>query len=230
MLRTIVGVLLASCALAAQASPIVFSSMQFDTVAVASAGSVAQVDSASSPPAGLPLISSAVAISGGDFASAAAIADSGLLVAQSEVSSLQGVASATAFAQFIGAFSLPSETKLKFWIDLDDQDFTDVSASSVATLFLQLTFGGMTYADLLFTGNDPIYFTVDIPSAGDAVLSLLLSSEASTLGAGNAANFAQAQILVVPEPGTLVLLLAGVGLLGWVGQSRRPARERLAPI
>ncbi|NUZ08361.1 PEP-CTERM sorting domain-containing protein [Schlegelella sp. ID0723] len=224
-LRTMTtAALLACAALGAHAAPLIYSSSQFAADAVAVAGTVADVDSKTSPPDAAPLVSSAVATSGGNFASALGFAGGGLLVAQSEASSGGQATSAVGTASFEGLFSLDRAGHLKFFIDLIDEDFTDAGQFSDASLFFTLTFEGTTYANLLLTGaDDPFSLQINLPGAGTGMFSLLLASEASALN-GNAANFAQAQFVVtVPEPGTIALLL-GAGLVGWVTRRRRGER------
>ena len=220
----IVAALLACAAIGAQAAPLVYTSSEFAADAVAVAGAVASVESKTSPPDTQPVVSSAVAMSDANFASALGFAGSGLLVAQSEASSVSEAASAVGTASFEGVFSMAGAGHLKFWIDLIDQDFTDAGQFSDASLFLTLTFEGTSYADLLLTGDDdPFFLQVDLPGAGIGVFSLLLSSEASAVN-GSAANFAQAEFrAAVPEPGTLALLLAA-GLVSGVIWPRREAR------
>jgi len=221
MLKTTVAGLLAVCAFGAQAAPLVFSSTQFETFAVASAGVVLEVDNATNPSTPLPLESSAAALSGSDSASAGAFADSGVLMAHTAVSSLDDAASAIAFAAFSGEFSVLGATHINFFIDLI---VADATAASGGTLSLQLSFNGTSLADLAFAESQPISLSLEIPSAGDGLVSLFLSSDASALVPGNASNFAQAQIqITVPEPGTLALMFAAFAVLGWLLLWRRAA-------
>lgn len=228
-LKTIAAALLTCAALGLQAAPLLATQLVTDAVAVA--GAAAEVDSKSSPPDGLPLISPAVAQSGANYASALGFADNGLLVAQSEASSVDQVTSGVATASFDSTFDLSGPGSLKFWINLFDQDFTDAGQFSDASLFLRLVFAGTTYVDLLLTGaDDPFVLGVDLPSAGSGTVSLLLVSEANAFG-GDASNFVQAEFRIalaeVPEPGTLALLL-GAGLVGWVARPRRGVRALTA--
>ena len=200
---------------ALQAAPIAYSSTQFETSAVAIAGALADANFGSSPPLSLPLISSAAVFDATSFASGSGIAAPGLLQTQAEVTTSSGSGSAVGTAEFIGVFDLPLAGNLKFFIDLGDQDFTEAAAFSDATLFVQLVLDGVTYVDRLFTGSDDIFFSVAVPAARRAVVDFLLVSEASVGNGGSAANFAAAQILVVPEPGTIALLLMAALVLAW---------------
>lgn len=226
--KAIAAALLASAALGLHAAPLLATQLTTDAVAVA--GAVADVDSRSSLVDDLPLLSSAVALSGGNYASAVGFADNGLLLAQSEASSVDEMANAVGSALFTSTFSLSGPGFLELWVSLLDQDFMDLGQAADASLFLTLVFGGTTYADVLLTGtDDPFSLRVDLPSAGEGMVSLLLVSEASAL-AGSAANFAQAafsiEIQEVDEPGTLALLLCA-GLAGWAAR-RRPDVRTLA--
>jgi hypothetical protein len=222
--------LLACAALGAQAALPNFAGGQFDTQAVAVAGALADVDLKSSPPEELPLVSSAVSISGANFASGAGFAAYGLLAAQTEASSVGEATSSAATASYTGLFSMSEAGKFELWIDLFAPNFTDAGQYSDASLFVTLTFEGSKYADLLLGSADsPFYLGIDLPGAGSGTLALLLSSEANAMN-GDAANFAQAEFRVaaVPEPGAFALMLAG-GAFGWLHLSRRRAKG-IAPV
>ena|SRR5687768_8600563 len=75
----IAAALLACAAMGAHAAPLVYTGSQFAADSVAVAGAVASVDSKTSPPETLPLISTATAVSDTNFASALGFAGSGLL-------------------------------------------------------------------------------------------------------------------------------------------------------
>lgn len=218
--RLVVGCL-AFWLFGANAGPVVYTSTQFNTVAVASAGGVADFNTDSSPTAAVPLLTSATAFDATDFASGLGIAATGLLTTQAEASSLAGVASAVGTSEFIGAFDL--DTALRLSIDLTSVDFADADAFAGATLFLLLTVDGTTYLDEQLSSTGLYNYTVGPTTGGSYTLSLLLSSEANTLRGGDASNFASVAfgVSAVPEPNSL--LLCGFGLIGCIWLQRRKA-------
>lgn len=216
--RLVVGCL-AFWLFGANAGPVVYTSTQYNTVAVASAGGGADFNTASSPTAAQPVVTSATAFDATDFASALGIAATGLLTTQAEASSLAGVASAVGTSEFIGAFDLG--TALQLSIDMTNVVFADAVAFSGGTLFLLLTVDGITYLDEQLTSAGMYDYTVGPSNGGSYTLSLLLSSEASTSAGGNASNFASVTFnaSAVPEPSTL--LLCAIGLIGCTWLQRR---------
>lgn len=226
--RAIAAALLTCTAVSLQAAPLLATQLGADAVAVA--GGLADVDTQSNPGTGLAT-SSAVALSGTNYASAVGLADDGLLRAQSEASSIDELTSAVGTASFTSAFSLSGAGSLDLWIELLDEDFLDLSQAADASLFVMLIFGGTTYADLVLTGaDDPFSLRVALPGAGSGTLTMLLVSESSALE-GDAANYAQAAFQIdiqqVDEPGTVALLLCA-GLMGWASRPRRAVRRASA--
>jgi len=79
--------LLASLAIGAHASPIEFTSTQYDTAAFALTGAVADANSDISPPSALPLLSTATAAGANDFATSAAFGGPSLFFTLTEADS-----------------------------------------------------------------------------------------------------------------------------------------------
>lgn len=223
--KAILAALLASAALGLQAAPLL--ATELSVSAISDAGGMREMTSDRSLGTG-PLLTSSFAERGANLSLASGFADNGLLVAQSDVQSIDAVSSARGGADFTSEFSLTGPAMLDLWISLMDEDFVDLAQSAGASLFVQLIFEGSLYFGLVLTGADaPFAQQFQLPGAGSGVLMLQLISESSAL-AGSASNFAQAEFRAeiqqqVDEPGTLALLL-GAGLIGWAGHSRRSRR------
>jgi hypothetical protein len=226
-LRVLV-VLVASVGAGARAEPLVFTTAKYDTTAFAFSGALADADSDASPTSPLPLISTATVLGANDFATAFAIASSGLLSASAESDSFPGAFGATAGAQshFVGTFTGTDPLSLN--LDFDNLSALVGGGTSAATLFVLLTSAtGSTTTTLLNSfytvgGDISLYF----PALGDLnTLDLLLFSEAATTGAGQSGqNISQLVFTgtigatAVPEPGTIAL--ASLALL-FLGATRR---------
>lgn len=219
MFKSFVIACLALGVFGANAAPVVYSSAQYSTVAVASAAGGADFNSDSSATTALPLLTSATAFDATDFASGSGIAASGLLTTQAEASSAAGFASAVGTSEFTGVFDLG--TYLELSIHMAGLDGADASAFSSGTLFVLVTVDGMTYLDEQLASDGLYNYRVGPATGGSYTLSLLLSSEASTSTGGSAFNWASAtfEASAVPEPSTL--WLCGIGLMACFWPRRR---------
>ncbi len=204
--------------LGAMAQAVSFSSSQFSTSALATAESLVNGSSAANPPTALSIVSTATAAGQNDFANAAAVANAGLLTATTAADSLLDAASAEAYARFVGSFSGAGS----FRLTLDLNTFETLSGGSGAgTLFVLLTTTVGSTTTTLFnsvfssTGSYVLQYTLAPNSSSQ--LSLFLTDEAATTGAGQSAqSFAQvayAATLAVPEPATWLMLGLGIGLM-----------------
>lgn len=212
----------ACCGLSAQALPIVFSNSQYETSAVAIAGSQADTNFDSSPPSALPLVTSATVVGATDFASGNGIAAGGLLQTLAEASSGAGLASAVGTSEFIGTFTGGGPFGIR--LDFNSQNFTDTGAFSSGNLFLLLISNNITLANEVFSAPSIITRTYNLPFGSVNSLDLLLSSEASTTTGGNAFNLASVGIQATSLPVAPTWLLMLPGLLCLVPWSRRAPR------
>jgi hypothetical protein len=204
---------LSTITLTAQATPTPMTiQLSADTTAVAE--STADVKSDTSPPSAEPLVTSSVVNGVTDFASGGAIATNGLLSTSAEASSstefASGVGSSRYLASFYGA------TGAVVHLDFNSMDFTDPSASSLATAILLIMNDGVTVLEEVITLSGLYDFTVAFANHVNQSIDLILTSEAYTLTGGNAANYASASIdvLLIPEPGSLALVLVALVALG----------------
>jgi len=211
--------LLASIAIGAHASPIVFTTTQYDTTAFAVVGALADAGSDTSPPTALPLLSTATVVGANDFATSAAFGSPGLLFTQAEADSFAGALGASAGAQshFVGSILGTGALKLHF--AFDDLDSIVGNGASDGTLFIFLTNTVGAITTTLFNGfltqSGVFNLQFDVPAGGVSKLDLLLFSEATTTSAGQAAqNFAQVRVDgTIPLPATPFLIVAGLAAL-----------------
>lgn len=231
--RQVLAMVIATAGASLHAAPLVFTSTQFDTTAFAFSGALADTSSGASPASPLPLVSTATVAPSNDFATAFAIAATGLLSASAEADSFAGAQGASSGAQshFVGTFL--GDGLLSLLLDFDSLTSLVGGGTGSGTLFVLLTsaLGGTSTVllnDFYSAGDDLIF---NFTTFGTTTLDLLLFSEAGTLGAGEAGqNFAQVvfsgdlvRANAVPLPSTL--LLTGVGFLAFL-TGRRRARGR----
>ena len=218
MTKKLLIAFIASLAIGAQASPIVFTNTAYDTTAFAVVGALADAQSAASPPTALPLLSSATVVGVNDFATSSAFGTSGLLFAQSEADSFTGGIGANSGAQshFVG--SILNSGILNLQLDFTNLTSLVGNAFADGTLFVLLTntVGNTTTTllDTFYTNPGLINLRYGV-AGGVTKLDLLLFSEAGSTGAGQSGqNFAQVGITgTVPLPATPFLLLAGLGAM-----------------
>lgn len=209
MKRTLFAVTLALWAALAASAPLTFSSATYSTGALAIAGTALDANSDASPSSPLPLLTSATATSGADSASSAGAADTGFLGASAEANSEVDSASSLASAEFLGLFKgkgAPIGLKLSY-----DAGST---GSGTAESRLLVTFNALNLFNDFISGPGFFETMIDLAAGIDGVLDILLTSSADATGA-SAFNIASVGFTAsVPEPSTLVLLLAGVAILG----------------
>lgn len=215
--------LLAGVTLGAQAVPVTFTSVQYNTSTAAIAGTAADAQFGDSGSLPLPLTTSAVAVDGGDFAAGGAIAAQGLLSTSAEASNTNSFANATSAAGFVGSFQ--GGGIFTFQFSYASQDLAGPPLASGSSLSFMLQSNGGTLLSTLVPVTEFFSVSMFIPTGGAHTVSLLLSSEATVLAslAGSAQNTASVsfQVSQVPEPTTWLLMLAGALLLVW--QVRRGA-------
>ena len=208
--------LIASMAIGAQAVPVVFTSAQFDTSALAIAEGVPVFDSHGPTP--ITSQSNAVAVGTNDFASASALGSLGLLFAFSEADSVVGPASALAQSHFLGSFSASGRLSLDLGFDSTNALVGGGLADAMLFVLVQNTLGGVTTTliNTFFTSGIDIDLQAILPVGSITTLDLLLFSEASTSGAGQSGqNFSQLTFAAaaIPLPATLLLFITGLGAM-----------------
>lgn len=223
-IKSLLAACMACFALQALAEPVAFTGARIDTEAVAVAGSDAAVQFGTSPPAALPLITSAVAVGTTEFAAAGGIGSVGLLSTQAEADGGAGFASAVGTSRFVADF-LGTGQLFGFSFDLFFTDALQGDAFSSSTLFVQIFSDGIAVVDEVITANGLFEFSHVFAAGALGRIDVLLSSDAS----GNAGAYGQSVASVaftasVPEPGTLALI--GLPLVWLLCRSRRALAAR----
>jgi len=223
-------VLFAWATASVQAGPLLFTTAQFDTTAVASSSSAADFNSDSSASSPLPLISNALVLGSSEIATGGAIAAPGLLttLAEADLFSSLGLASAIAQSHFVGTFSGTGSLTLNLGFTSDNVSIGGAFGSGTVFVLLTNTLGSTTTTlfNDLFTVGDDITLAFAL-SGGLNTLDLTLVSEADALVPGQWQNTAALTFAgtidttAIPEPGTLAL--AGLALLGLAASRRRTA-------
>jgi hypothetical protein len=218
-MNRIVAALMLSLAMAsAQAMPIVFTSTSYTTFALADVDGTLDTFDASSPPDPLPITSSASVTVDGGSATAEATADSLSLTASTDASSTGGVASASAVATFLGEFTTPGGL-LSLLADFEDTTITGGTGLAGSLFAISLVVDGSTLFDQSFFSTELIDSDFPVPAGLPGTLEIvLISSVLSSVDGDAASNLATASFALdaaaVPEPDTLALVFAGLGLLG----------------
>jgi hypothetical protein len=191
--------------------PIPFATRSFDTqaLAVGDGGPVFQADG---PNATLST-ASAVSYVSDVFASAGTTGTLGLLVANSEADGFASGAGgfANSQAHFVGTFATGGHLTLNLGFDDITSTIGGGSADGHLFVLLQNTVASVTttlFNDELMSGLTTLQYS--LPLGGTATLDLTLFSEASVADVGQSGqNFSQVAVSgTVPEPGTLLLLIA----------------------
>jgi hypothetical protein len=222
------ALVLSTTTLNAQAALIPYAvQLQTDTTAVAE--STADVNGDTSPPSATPLATSSVVVGVTDFASGGAIAADGLLSTSAEAFSDTGFASGVGSSRYVASFT--GATGAMVHLDFDFTDFTDTSASSLATAILLIMNDGVTVLEEVITLSGLYDFKVAFTTGVNQIIDLTLTSEAYTLTGGSAANFANISIDVdlIPEPGSLALAFAALVALGARRSSTRSMSTETVP-
>lgn len=218
---TLTTLILALGVTAAQAAPIVFTSTDYSTSALAGAGALLDgPNTGNAPP--LPLNTPAsVSTTDGDSATATAIADTFFLGASTQATSVLVPADASAVSTFSGAFVTPGG---QFSLGVDFLTATTLTglADAGAELFVTLVVGLDTLFNDSYTASQLIAADFTTAAGLSGLLDLTLVSFANAgdaaggTGAGDASNQASARLTfnAVPEPASLALVLGGLGLLG----------------
>lgn len=187
----------------------------------------------SSPPASLPLATSATSSDGTNSAFGTGIGDSGFLAASSEIAGADATVFAFGYSEYMGTFFAPDGA---FQLRIDFNNAGQASGADAMTetvLGLNLTSGLTTLwsfeyhypllndATLLDQTLEQM-FTLPVGTLAD--LNVWVSSTANATTPGEAFNLASAQFTLasVPEPSTLLALIAGLALLPL---ARRRSRE-----
>ena len=213
------ALVLAGCALGVEAAPINFTSTQFETTAFAFAGASSDFASDSSPPSSLPLLSSVSVLQGLDSASASGVVETGVLTTFADVFSGAGSTIAGSTALFSGVF-IASGDVVGISLDFNSDNFNSSFSLSSSVATIQVTSNGTILLNQARSSSGLFQFSIS-PAAGAAsVLQLTLTSQADAFATSFATNVAtlafSAQTIPIPEPQTYAMMLAGLGLLGFV--------------
>jgi hypothetical protein len=214
--------------LTAQAAPTPLTILlQTDTTAVAE--STADFHSDTSPPSDAPLVTSSVVVGVTDFASGGAIAADGLLSTSAEAASDTSFASGLGSSRYLASFA--GATGAVIHLEFDFSDFTDPAASSLATATLVILNDGVTLREEVISLKGLYDFTVAFATDANQSIDLILTSEAYTLTGGNAANAASISfnVSLVPEPGSLAMLLVGLVAIAIRSSSARSRSTEAVP-
>lgn len=221
MKKYFLALLLGSWGTSLFATPLSFTSSQYQTGAFASVGLITDSHFDASPPSSPSLLTSATAELDPDSASSAGTTDTGFLGASVDVTSVTQTASGLSSAEFSGQFIAPGGPVL-LTVNFDSQSSV-LNGTAGNQLSLVLIGNGVTLLDETFTVSGVIGRAVALPAGTSGFLDFLLTSSADVT-AGSAFNLTTATFNVsVPEAPTLFIFLPGLMLLLFLQRCRRPA-------
>ena len=217
------GVLSAVWSCAALAIPITFTNFTYATNTLAIAGGNSQSASDNSPPTPLPLLTGVNSNgNGGETASAAAIADTGLLTVQadafggsddgggsSSISAFSLGASAVANSEFNGDFIAPGGP-IAFAFMLTTSGFSNGGATQDSSIRVVVQSGGVTLLDQLFSSAGsyaPILFLPVGTAASVSFIALASADAPGPFDVASQALTANFAVQTVAEPQTLALVI-----------------------
>lgn len=228
--------MLLSCS--ALAIPITFTEFTYTTGALAVAAGTIDDNNDASPPSLLPLLSASLANgANGETASAAGIADSGLLSAQADAFGGAGDpspdgslgASGLGSSEFLGNFIAPGGL-IEFAFTLDASGSSSGTGTNDGLIRVLVISGGTTLLEQTF-GSAGFYAPSISLAAGTAasVSLLVLAGADAPATADVATQFASASFAIrtVPEPSVLALLAICV-VTGIGARTARGKVERVA--
>lgn len=202
---------LATCSAAHAAAPSFLDTL-YTTSAFASVGVAVDGPRSGATPAPLPLLASAALSRPGGSGSASAIADHLFLSTTAETNSLNADANATAVSTFSGTLT-GTNRPLLLSIDFDSQ-ITGMPGAADNLLAVAIVANGVTLLDETFSDTSKIVrrLVLDTPALLQFDLSLASSAFASG-GAALGLSSVNFSIATVPEPGTWLMMSAGLGSL-----------------
>lgn len=184
------------------------------------------------PPSILPLFGATSVISPLDSrATAFAIADQGILVAGTDVVGSGEFVTAATATNFSGSFIAPGG-KMQLRLDFANDAFAgSIDSITQALLNFSLAENGniLFNEDFIFSGvNDQEWVFLrdfELPVGTPGTFDIFLSSISSDFGSvANNTTSVAFRIDTVPEPATLPILLAGLGLLAFAKSRKRESQ------
>jgi len=209
--------LIAFTAIGAQASPIVLTNAQYNTSAIALAGSDVQVDQKASPPTALNIESVVAAVdpSGDNIAVADAIAQSGRLTTSADALTASGSNLSLAIAESSVTGTVVGTGAFKLHLDFTSlENIVGTGDLFGSGLFLSLSnsLGGVLFSGLVSPGHFDLQR--DIVGGTTTLLLDMISSAQTSTTASSASNFGSVTFGgTIPLPATPFLVIAGLGAM-----------------
>ncbi len=232
--RHTLAVCLFSVAANVIAAPIIFTQSEYTSFASVDMGDkTSGLNSNSSPPDALPLVSSANLADSGNSSSATGSANTGQLDVSTDTLGSSLLAAATSGAGFSGTFTGTGQS-VNFVIDYSTSDEVFFGGLAGSQLFVTLLSNGVTLFDGTFSSTQQLNQNFILPSGSNNLFDIQLVSNAvsdGTLGdiavGSNIASVAfSLNAAPVPEPSMAWLMAGGLGLVVWA--RRKGGRAAIA--